>query len=145
MRQGMASPAASTLLSTCAAVPRHATCMGIGALQAWPKIVCPGGQAESPFKLHAGVALTMLRFFGPSLARSGLVAPKLTAPFARIVDRVVTNPWLRQFLDLECFVLSGMLAKDTICAEVCSCTRMSSHPTVEDSSAKVQASRTNCL
>ena len=61
----------------------------------------------------------MLRFFGPSLAKSGLVAPKLTAPFARIVDRVVTNPWLRQFLDLECFVLSGMLAKDTICAEVC--------------------------
>ena len=61
----------------------------------------------------------MLRFFGPSLARSGLVAPKLTAPFARIVDRVVTNAWLRRFLDLECFVLSGMLAKDTICAEVC--------------------------
>lgn len=28
----------------------------------------------------------------------------------------MTNPWLRSFLDLECFVLSGMLAKDTICA-----------------------------
>lgn len=68
--------------------------------------------------LLAGVVLTMLRFFGPSLAKTGLVAPKLTAPFARTVDRVVTNPWLRRFLDLECFVLSGMLAKDTICAEV---------------------------
>ena len=64
------------------------------------------------------MVLTMLRFFGPSLARSGLAAPKLTAPFAKVVDRVVTNPWLRTFLDLECFVLSGMLAKDTICAEV---------------------------
>ena len=60
----------------------------------------------------------MLRFFGPSLAKAGLAAPKLTAPFAKIVDRVVTNTWLRRFLDLECFVLSGMLAKDTICAEV---------------------------
>lgn len=26
--------------------------------------------------------------------------------------------WLRNFLDLECFVLSGMTAKDTICAGV---------------------------
>ena len=35
---------------------------------------------------------------------------------AAIVDQVVTDPWLRAFLDLECFVLSGMTAKDTICA-----------------------------
>lgn len=27
-------------------------------------------------------------------------------------------PWLRNFIDLECYVLSGMLAKDTICAEM---------------------------
>ena len=47
----------------------------------------------------------MLRFFGPSLAQTGLVAPKLTAPFSRVVDRVVTDPWLRSFIDLECFVL----------------------------------------
>lgn len=31
---------------------------------------------------------------------------------------MVTNQWLRQFIDLECFVLSGMLAKDTITAEM---------------------------
>jgi phytoene dehydrogenase-like protein len=31
---------------------------------------------------------------------------------------VVKNPWLRRFIDLECFVLSGMLASDTICAEM---------------------------
>jgi hypothetical protein len=31
---------------------------------------------------------------------------------------VVTNPWLRSFIDLECFVLSGMLARDTIAAEM---------------------------
>lgn len=46
----------------------------------------------------------MLRF-GPKLALTGLQAPTLTAPFAKVVDQVVTDPWLRKFLDLECFVL----------------------------------------
>jgi phytoene dehydrogenase-like protein len=32
--------------------------------------------------------------------------------------QIVTNKWLRSFIDLECYVLSGMLAKDTICAEM---------------------------
>ena len=50
----------------------------------------------------------MLRFFGPDLARTGLVASKLTAPFSRVVDRVVTHPWLRSFIDLECFVLRSV-------------------------------------
>ena len=49
---------------------------------------------------------------------TGLLAGQLTGPFSRIVDEVVTDSWLRNFLDLECFVLSGMLAKDTICAEM---------------------------
>ncbi len=52
----------------------------------------------------AGVVLSMLRF-GPKLALTGLQAPTLTAPFAKVVDQVVTDPWLRKFLDLECFVL----------------------------------------
>lgn len=30
----------------------------------------------------------------------------------------MTNTWLRNFLDLECFVLSGMTARDTLCAEM---------------------------
>ena len=46
----------------------------------------------------------MLRF-GPKLALTGLQAPTLTAPFAKVVDPIVTDPWLRRFLDLECFVL----------------------------------------
>ena len=46
----------------------------------------------------------MLRF-GPALARVGLLAGRLTAPFSKVVDRCVTDPWLRRFLDLECFVL----------------------------------------
>ncbi|PRW44291.1 ABC transporter A family member 7-like isoform B [Chlorella sorokiniana] len=64
-----------------------------------------------------GIALTAGRF-GPGLLKAGLVAGQLTAPFSALVDKAVTNPWLRSFLDLECFILSGMTAKDTICAEM---------------------------
>lgn len=37
-------------------------------------------------------------------------------PFSAVVDKHVTDPWLKAMLDLECFVLSGMLAKDTLTA-----------------------------
>lgn len=46
----------------------------------------------------------------------------LQGPFSAVVDRHVTDPWLRSLLDLECFVLSGMLAKDTLTAGV-TCTQ----------------------
>ena len=52
----------------------------------------------------AGILRTAARF-GPAMLRMGLMARQLTAPFAETVDRVVTDPWLRRFLDLECFVL----------------------------------------
>lgn len=64
-----------------------------------------------------GIALTAGRY-GPGLIRAGLVARQLTGPFSAVVDEVVTSPWLRAFLDLECFILSGMTSKDTICAEM---------------------------
>lgn len=64
-----------------------------------------------------GVVLTAARF-GPALLKTAFMVGDLTGPFSNLVDRVVTDPWLRNFLDLECFVLSGMLAKDTICAEM---------------------------
>lgn len=42
-------------------------------------------------------------------------------PFSAVVDKHVTDPWLRSMLDLECFVLSGMLAKDTLTAGEYTC------------------------
>ncbi|KAK9805482.1 hypothetical protein WJX72_000755 [[Myrmecia] bisecta] len=98
---------------------------GPEALQQWQAletIMAPLQQGASLFPAAAirsdlGVILTAARF-GPSLARTGLMAGTLTAPFSKVVDKVVTNKWLRQFIDLECFVLSGMTAKDTICAEM---------------------------
>mmetsp|Transcript_20184 Transcript_20184/g.56215 ORF Transcript_20184/g.56215 Transcript_20184/m.56215 type:complete len:631 (-) Transcript_20184:221-2113(-) len=65
-----------------------------------------------------GMLLTSARFLGPELLATAGVAGTLTGPFGAVVDRVVTNRWLRAFLDLECFVLSGMTAKDTLCAEM---------------------------
>lgn len=52
----------------------------------------------------SGAALTLGRHL-PALAKSGLVARDLTAPFSNTVNKVVTNPWLKKLLDLECFVL----------------------------------------
>lgn len=53
----------------------------------------------------------------------GAALPGLPAVQTRLkknpeVLQVITDPWLRNFIDLECFVLSGMLAKDTITAEM---------------------------
>lgn len=64
-----------------------------------------------------GIILTAARF-GPAMLSTALLAGQLTSPFSNIVDECVKDPWLKNFLDLECFVLSGMLAKDTICAEM---------------------------
>jgi phytoene dehydrogenase-like protein len=64
-----------------------------------------------------GIVLSAARF-GPALLRTAFMVKELTGPFSNIVDKIVTDPWLKNFLDLECFVLSGMLAKDTIAAEM---------------------------
>lgn len=40
----------------------------------------------------------------------------MQGPFSAVVDKHVTDPWLKAMLDLECFVLSGMLAQDTLTA-----------------------------
>lgn len=42
----------------------------------------------------------------------------LQGPFSAVVDKHVRDPWLKSMLDLECFVLSGMLAQDTLTAEM---------------------------
>lgn len=64
-----------------------------------------------------GILFTAARF-GPSLLKTAFMVKDLTGPFSNIVDKHVKNPWLRSLMDLETFVLSGMLAKDTICAEM---------------------------
>lgn len=38
--------------------------------------------------------------------------------FGDLVDQTVQDPWVRRLLDLECFLLSGMKAKDTVAPEM---------------------------
>lgn len=45
-------------------------------------------------------------------------ALQLNAPFSRVMDRVITDPFIRNWLDLLCFMLSGLPANGTICAEM---------------------------
>lgn len=47
-----------------------------------------------------------------------MIIRALQGPFSNVVDKHVQDPWLKNLLDLECFVLSGMLAKDTLTAEM---------------------------
>jgi phytoene dehydrogenase-like protein len=62
------------------------------------------------FQTVAPFALPMLRH-----------APRildLTGPFSRLMDRVVSDPFLRNWLDLLCFLLSGLPATGTSAAEM---------------------------
>lgn len=54
----------------------------------------------------------------PSPQRCGcpVALVPLQGPFSAVVDKHVSDPWLKALLDLECFVLSGMTSKDTLTA-----------------------------
>lgn len=64
-----------------------------------------------------GAALTIGKF-APSLAKHAANFIKLTGPFSRIMDDVVHDPFINNWLNLLCFLLSGLPAADTNAAEV---------------------------
>ena len=68
-------------------------------------------------RFDLGAALTMGRF-APSLARHAANVMKLTGPFTRIMDDVITDPFIRNWLDLICFLLAGLPANGVIAAEM---------------------------
>ncbi len=63
-------------------------------------------------------ALQTVPHFLPSLLQNGLQVAKLTGPFSRIMDGVVHDDFARHWLDMLCFLLSGLPATGTIAAEV---------------------------
>jgi phytoene dehydrogenase-like protein len=65
----------------------------------------------------AGALLTTAPF-APALLRYATVLPKLAAPFSQILDNVVTDPFIRNWLELLCFMLSGLPANGTLTAEI---------------------------
>ncbi|NEQ50279.1 MAG: NAD(P)/FAD-dependent oxidoreductase [Leptolyngbya sp. SIO3F4] len=63
-------------------------------------------------------ALQTVRHFLPSLLRQTPQVGKLIGPFSRIMNRVVQDDFARNWLDMLCFLLSGLPADGTIAAEV---------------------------
>ena len=56
--------------------------------------------------------------FAPQLLKHATHTPQLTGPFIRIMDEVITDPFIRNWLDMLCFLLSGLPASGTSTAEV---------------------------
>lgn len=68
-------------------------------------------------RLDWGAVLTA-GYFAPALVRQMPNVLKLTGSFAQVMNGVVEDPFLRNWLDLLCFLLSGLPADGTSAAEV---------------------------
>lgn len=68
-------------------------------------------------RFDLGAVLTVGRF-APSLVRHAANIAQLIGPFSRIMDGVVKDSFTRNWLDLLCFLLSGLPANGTSAAEV---------------------------
>lgn len=75
--------------------------------------------AIPPVALRAdwGAVFTVGRFLG-SMVRYGPGVAKLTGAFEPIMDEVIRDRFIRNWLNLLCFLLSGLPAKDTSAAEM---------------------------
>ena len=74
-----------------------------------------------PRRYDPGVLLTAFGRYLPALLSSGADAAKLTGPFSNVMDAAaIKDPFIRNYMDLLCFLLSGLPAKGTISAEVVS-------------------------
>ncbi len=56
--------------------------------------------------------------FVPQLLKHSFTTLKLTGPFSHVMDEVITDPFARNWLDMLCFLLSGLPASGTSTAEV---------------------------
>ena len=68
-------------------------------------------------RLDWGAMLTVGRFL-PMLLTQAPKMLKLSGAFAPIMDEVVKDPFIRNWLDLLCFLLSGLPASETSAAEM---------------------------
>ncbi|GLC40753.1 hypothetical protein PLESTB_000026100 [Pleodorina starrii] len=71
------------------------------------------------FRYDPGVLVTAIARYLPSLLESGGDAARLSGPFSRVLDSAsIRDPFIRNWLDLLSFLLSGLPANGTIAAEV---------------------------
>lgn len=66
---------------------------------------------------NSGIFQTLTPFL-PQLLSQLPQVQRLTRPFSQISDPVITDPFLRNWLDLLCYLLSGLPAQGTIAAEM---------------------------
>ncbi|QLE59460.1 NAD(P)/FAD-dependent oxidoreductase [Nostoc sp. TCL26-01] len=98
---------------------------GKDAVAEWRKlqqVMTPLAQAAialppAALRWDIGVALTIGRF-APALARHSTNFFKLTGSFSPIMDGVVSDPFISNWLNLLCFLLSGLPASGTNAAEM---------------------------
>lgn len=63
-------------------------------------------------------AILSVGSFLPRIAPHALQMARLTGPFSKLIEEVVTDPFVRNWLDLLCFLLSGLPADGTLAAEM---------------------------
>nr|QIW94442.1 carotene synthesis related protein [Dunaliella salina] len=68
-------------------------------------------------RLDPWAAITVGRYL-PDLITQGPVAAQLTGPFANILDKNIKDPFIKNWMNLLCFLLSGLPANGTIAAEI---------------------------
>jgi phytoene dehydrogenase-like protein len=98
---------------------------GEAAVAEWRRlqqVMTPLAQAaialpSAALRWDIGAALTIGRF-APILAKQSANFLKLTGPFSRIMNGVVHDPFISNWLNLLCFLLSGLPASGTNAAEV---------------------------
>ncbi|NEP19193.1 MAG: NAD(P)/FAD-dependent oxidoreductase [Leptolyngbya sp. SIO4C1] len=86
------------------------------------RVMQPLGEAAvavppAAVRLDWGAFQTIGRF-APRLLKHALTAPRLAGPFSQIMNGVVQDEFARHWLDMLCFLLSGLPADGTIAAEV---------------------------
>lgn len=98
---------------------------GDRAVQEWrdlQRVMLPLSKAAialplAAFRPDAGALLTVGRYL-PSLLQNAPALSKVTGAFDRIMDGVVADPFIRNWLNLLCFMLSGLPASGTSAAEM---------------------------
>jgi carotene isomerase len=60
----------------------------------------------------------LIKYYLPSLWKILPYFPMIQASVGKLMDTTVQDPWVRRLIDLECFLLSGLKAHDTITPEV---------------------------
>lgn len=68
-------------------------------------------------RYDVGAVFTMGRFT-PSILQHGLNITKITGAFSDVMDDVIDDPFIRNWLNLLCFLLSGLPASGTSAAEM---------------------------